>query len=192
MISRDLASNHAHHENTKMKVTSFDLYAIPNADDAQRCRIEIKCREQEAADSGEHFILCGRKLECRWDYTMSALINRLKTACCAVGNVVKRLVLVTSLLLFLALIDRVMCEGEMWVYMLMMPVWRASLSDGSSSIPALEDGRWGWGRSRSRPLASLPLSLSLRNPFFFPVKAEFYYGEGCFFVFIPRAFALGR
>jgi len=75
-------------ENTKMKVTSFDLYAIPNADDAQRCRIEIKWREQEAADGGDHFILCGRKPEwCRWDCTMSALINLLKTAYCAVGNV---------------------------------------------------------------------------------------------------------
>lgn len=75
-------------ENTKMKVTSFDLYAIPNADDAQRCRIEIKWREQEAADGGDHFILCGRKSEwCRWDCTMSALINLLNTAYCAVGNV---------------------------------------------------------------------------------------------------------
>ncbi len=80
----------------------------------------------------------------------------------------------------------------MWVYMLMMPVWRASLSDGSSSIPALEDGRWGWGGSRSRPLASLPLSLSLRNPFFFPVKAEFYYGEGCVFRIHTPGFCLGK
>lgn len=70
---------------TKMKVTSFDLYAFPNA---HRCRIGIKWREQEAVDGGEHFIFCGRKPEwCRWDCTMSALINRLKTACCAVGDV---------------------------------------------------------------------------------------------------------
>lgn len=72
----------------------------------------------------------------------------------------------------------------MWVYMLMMPVWRASRGDGSSSssIRALEDGRWGRGGWITLALQAsrFPPSLSLSPPqsFPFPGKDEFYYGEG--------------
>lgn len=166
-------------ENTKMKVTSFDLYAIPNADDAQRCRIEIKWREREAADGGDHFILCGRKPEwCRWDCTMSALINLLKTAYYAVGNV-KRVVLVTSLLFFWRwLIEwwvKERCGSTCWWCQ-----FDAHLAVMMAAVAASERRRTGGGGGVGwvNNLASLPPSL--RNPFLFPVKTNSTMAKACF------------
>jgi len=159
-------------ENTKMKVTSFDLYAIPNADDAQRCRIEIKWREQEAADGGDHFILCGRKPEwCRWDCTMSALINLFKTAYCAVGNVKEgRFGHIVAVFFGCWLIEwwvKERCGSTCWWCQ-----FDAHLAVMMAAVAASERRRTGgWGRGGR--ITSLPsLTLSPLNPFLFPVKTN--------------------